>query len=127
MELFTIAVGWLSQNYKELGAGFALFVVSSAWAISKYLDSRFAKQKTEILAEIQEFEQKLDQMVIDLQAAEDNIVENAHRLDLNENTVKTLRGIIEDFKTEAADMKKRSSNMEISLAKMLGALSRNFE
>lgn len=127
MELVTFALTWLAQNYKELSAGFVLFVVITAWSASKYLDSRFAKQKKEILESFQEFEQKLDQMVIDLQAAEDNIVQNAHRLDLNQNTVNTLQGIIEEFKTEAAEMKKRSSNMEISLAKMLGALSRNFE
>lgn len=127
MELVTFALTWLAQNYKELSAGFVLFVVVTAWSASKYLDSRFAKQKKDILGEFQELEQKLDQMVIDLQAAEDNIVQNAHRLDLNINTVHTLQGIIEEFKVEAAEMKKRSSNMEISLAKMLGALSRNFE
>ena len=76
---------------------------------------------------LDKFEQELQKMIIDLEAQERLVVDNAHKLELNERDVSTVKGILEDIIGDVKEFQKRSSNMEMSLAKMLGALSRNFD
>ena len=73
------------------------------------------------------FERELEKMIIGLEAQERKLVNNAHKLELNEKDVSTVKGILEDIIDDVKEFQTRSSNMEMSLAKMLGALSRNFE
>lgn len=78
-------------------------------------------------SKLDELDRGLAKMILDFHAQTQLITENAHKLELNERTVDTLKGILEDFTTDVRDFQKKSHSMEMSLAKLLGALSRNFE
>ena len=73
------------------------------------------------------FEQRLDEMILGLEAQEKRIIENAHKIELNDRDVKNVKDIIKDILEDVKEFQTRSNNMEMSLAKMLGALSRNFD
>tara|TARA_R100001591_G_scaffold99929_1_gene106286 strand:+ start:1835 stop:2320 length:486 start_codon:yes stop_codon:yes gene_type:complete len=87
------------------------------------IEVKVAYKKTKL----DKFEQELEKMIIDLEAQEKLVTDNAHKIELNERDVSTVKGILEDIIGDVKEFQKRSSNMEMSLAKMLGALSRNFE
>ena len=88
-----------------------------------HIEVKVAYKRTKL----DKFEQELEKMIIELEAQERLVTDNAHKIELNERDVSTVKGILEDIIGDVKEFQKRSNNMEMSLAKMLGALSRNFE
>jgi len=78
-------------------------------------------------SKLDELDKGLAKMVLDFHEQTKLITENAHKLELNERTVGTLKDILNDFTDDVKDFQKKSHSMEMSLAKLLGALSRNFD
>lgn len=76
---------------------------------------------------LDKFEQELNKMILGLEAQEKQIIDNAHKLELTERTIDTMKHILEDIIGDVKEFQSRSNNMEMSLAKLLGALSRNFD
>lgn len=76
---------------------------------------------------LDKFEQELNKMILGLEAQEKQIIDNAHKLELTERTIDTMKNILEDIIGDVKEFQSRSNNMEMSLAKLLGALSRNFD
>lgn len=76
---------------------------------------------------LDKFEQELNKMIAGLEAQEKQIIDNAHKLELTERTIDTMKNILEDIIGDVKEFQSRSNNMEMSLAKLLGALSRNFD
>ena len=70
---------------------------------------------------------ELEKMLSGLEAQERLVVENAHKIELNEVTINTLKGIMTDLISDTKKFGERANSMEMSLAKMLGALSKNFD
>lgn len=70
---------------------------------------------------------EIEKMLAGLEAQEKMIVDNAHKIELNEVTINTLRGIMTDLVLDTKKFGERANAMEMSLAKMLGALSKNFD
>jgi len=77
--------------------------------------------------EIKRIGKEITKMIAGLEAQEKLIVENAHKIELNEVTINTLRGIMTDLVADTKKFGERANAMEMSLAKMLGALSKNFD
>ena len=70
---------------------------------------------------------EIEKMLAGLEAQEKMIVDNAHKIELNEVTINTLRGLMTDLVSDTKKFGERANAMEMSLAKMLGALSKNFD
>ena len=77
---------------------------------------KIAQQQTELV-----------QMIADLQTQEAHFMEHAHKLELTERDVRLLQGLFKDCITDVKDIATRSSSLELSFAKVLGALSGKIE
>jgi len=158
ISLFKFAI----DNYKEIGGGATIFLLSVGWAYHKYIQKQMGDVQKQIKDEqahdkkqfkkikedlrtaitqihdievevaakkskLEELDKGLAKMVLDFHQQTKLITDNAHKLELNERTVGTLKDILNDFTDDVKDFQKKSHSMEMSLAKLLGALSRNFD
>ncbi len=89
--------------------------------------SELERIKNDHAKSIDHIKKNFSDMNFSLEAQERKVVENAHRIELNQVTINTLKGIITDLITDTKKFGERANSMEMSLAKMLGALSKNFD
>lgn len=89
--------------------------------------SELERIKNDHAKAIDDIKKNFSDMNFSLEAQERKVVENAHRIELNQVTINTLKGIITDLITDTKKFGERANSMEMSLAKMLGALSKNFD
>lgn len=72
---------------------------------------------------IAEQQEELARMIAELQKQEEHFIAHAHKLDLNERDLRLMQGLFADCIADVKDIATRSTNLEVSFAKVLGALS----
>lgn len=68
-------------------------------------------------------QEELEQMIAELQRQEAHFIEHAHKLEITERDIRLMQGLFQECITDVKDIATRSSNLELSFAKVLGALS----
>ena len=84
-------------------------------------------QLKHIRTEVGDQKRGMDAMLADLRSHEAYFQEHSHKLDLNSRDITLLQGLFKDALTDVKEMQSRSQNLELSFAKVLGALSGKIE
>ena len=74
-----------------------------------------------------ELGKELEKMIAGLEAHSQILNDTNFKISLNENSITTLKNIVEDALRDVREMQKQGQSLEVAFAKMLGTISRNYD
>lgn len=71
--------------------------------------------------------QDLNKMIAGLEANTESLLKNSHKIEITENMVNILKGVLEDATRDIKEIQKGSQKLEVAFAKVIGTLSRKID